>query len=264
MAVTAADFRRELDTSLRLLGTDYLDLYQFHNPAFCPAPGGEDGLYQAMLEAKQQGKVRHIGITNHRLSVAHEAVTSGLYETLQFPFNYLATQAEVGVVRACEEADMGVIAMKALSGGLITHIPAAYAYLAQFPHVLPIWGIQREQELDDIIRMNEAPARMDAALEAVIRADRETLAGSFCRGCGYCMPCPAGIDIHTCARISLLIRRTPSQQWFSQENQAMMNRVDACRHCGQCESRCPYELKTQRLLVENLRDYREALAGRPQ
>jgi aryl-alcohol dehydrogenase-like predicted oxidoreductase len=80
-------FRKDLETSLRTLKTDYIDIYQFHNPAFCPKPGGEDGLYDAALEAKKQGKIRHISITNHRLAVAHEAIDSGLYETLQFPFS---------------------------------------------------------------------------------------------------------------------------------------------------------------------------------
>ncbi|MDD3212253.1 MAG: aldo/keto reductase [Eubacteriales bacterium] len=261
-AKDAAGFRRDLETSLTLLGTDYLDLYQFHNPAFCPVPGGEDGLYDAMLQAKKQGKIRHIGITNHRLSVANEAVAGGWYETLQFPFSYLATEVDVMVVRACEKADMGFLAMKALSGGLITNARAAYAYLAQYPGVLPIWGIQRERELDEFLQMNEAPARMDDELAAVIEADRKTLAGSFCRGCGYCMPCPAGIEINNCARISLLLRRSPTGQWFSEENQAKMNRIEDCLHCGQCESRCPYGLNTQALLMENLRDYREMLAAR--
>lgn len=261
-AKDAAGFWSDLETSLAQLGMDYLDLYQFHNPAFCPVPGGEDGLYDAMLKAKEQGKIRHIGITNHRLSVAHEAVAGGWYETLQFPFSYLATQVDVEVMRACEKADMGFLAMKALSGGLITNVRAAYAYLAQFPAVLPIWGIQRESELDEFLQMNDAPAHMDDELAAIIEADRQSLSGSFCRGCGYCMPCPAGIEINNCARISLLLRRSPTEQWFSEEYQAKMNRIEDCLHCGQCESRCPYGLNTQTLLVENLKDYREMLAAR--
>ena len=93
--------------------------------------------------------IRHIGITNHRLNIAMEAVESGLYETLQFPFCYLAAKRDLELVEACKKADMGFIAMKALSGGLITNSAAAYAYLAQFDNVLPIWGVQRESELDE-------------------------------------------------------------------------------------------------------------------
>ena len=137
-ASTPQEFWRDLETSLGNLRTDYIDIYQFHNPSFCPRPEDGTGLYEAMLEARAQGKVRHIGITNHRLNVATEAVESGLYETLQFPFCYLATEKDIELVRKTEEAGMGFIAMKALSGGLITNSAAAYAFLAQYENVLPI------------------------------------------------------------------------------------------------------------------------------
>ena len=110
-ATTAEGFWKDLETSLRLLRTDYVDLYQFHNPSFCPKPGDGTGLYEAMQEAVRQGKVRHIGITNHRQRVAIEAIESGLYETLQYPFSYLASEADHDIVRRTLEADMGFICM---------------------------------------------------------------------------------------------------------------------------------------------------------
>ena len=113
-AKDGGEFRKDLETSLRNLRTDYIDVHQFHNPSFCPKPGDGTGLYEAMLEAKAQGKIRHIGITNHRLSIAHEAVASGLYETLQFPFCYLATEKDIALAEACKAAGMGFIAMKAM------------------------------------------------------------------------------------------------------------------------------------------------------
>lgn len=144
-AQTGEGFWADLKTSLGNLRTDYVDLYQFHNPGFCPKPGDGSGLYEAMLEAREKGMVRHIGITNHRLSVAQEAIDSGLYETLQFPFCYLSGEQELSLVRQCKEKQMGFIAMKALSGGLITDSAAAYAFLDQYDNVLPIWGVQRER-----------------------------------------------------------------------------------------------------------------------
>ena len=262
-AQTGEDFWKDLETSLKLLRTDYVDLYQFHNPDFCPKPGDGTGLYEAMLEAKAQGKVRHIGITNHRLHVAQEAIDSGLYETLQFPFSYLSSDKELDLVRQCREKDMGFIAMKALAGGTINNSSAAYAYMLQFDNVLPIWGIQRGWELKEFLNYEKQPPALDDGLRAVIEKDRRELAGNFCRGCGYCMPCPQGIEISQCARMSLMLRRAPTQAWLTKEWQEKMEQITSCVHCNQCASKCPYGLDTPALLLENLKDYREILAGKP-
>ena len=263
MAKDGEGFKRDLDASLKLLKTDYIDIYQFHNPSFCPKPGDGSGLYEAMEEAKRQGVVRHIGITNHRIHVAREAIESGLYETLQFPFCYLATDKDLELVEMCKEADMGFIAMKALSGGLITNSAAAYAYLAQYDNVLPIWGVQRQSELEEFLRYMDEPPALTEELRAVIEGDRKELSGNFCRGCGYCMPCPVGIEINTCARMSLLIRRSPSDKQLTEKAQAMMKKIENCLHCGACAKKCPYGLDTPKLLEENYKDYQEILAGKP-
>lgn len=261
-AQTGEDLEKDLKKSLELLQTDYIDLYQFHNPSFCPKPGDGSGLYEAALNAKHSGKIRHIGITNHRLAVAKEAIESGLYETLQFPFSYLATKKDEELVEKCYKADMGFIAMKALSGGLITNSAAAYAYLAAFPHVLPIWGVQREKELDEFLSYMDNPPEMTAEIQEIIEKDREELAGDFCRGCGYCMPCPAGIEINNCARMSLLLRRSPSKLQLTKEVQDKMKKIENCLQCGQCKSKCPYGLDTPALLAKNLEDYNNVLAGK--
>lgn len=260
-ATDVEGFWKDLETSLGNLRTDYIDIYQFHNPAFCPKPGDGSGLYEAMLEAKAQGKIRHIGITNHRLSVAQEAIESGLYETLQFPFCYLTGEQELSLVTKCKEKAMGFIAMKALSGGLITNSAAAYAFEAQYDNVLPIWGVQRESELDEFISYIDNPPKMTEEIEQLIAHDREELASEFCRGCGYCMPCPAGIEIFTCARMSLLLRRSPSATQLSEAGQAMMSKIEGCLHCDQCKKKCPYGLDTPTLLEKNYEDYKRVLAG---
>ena len=261
MAVKAEDFWKDLAVTLSELDTDYLDLYQFHNPSFCPKPCDGTGLYEAMLEAKAQGKIRHIGITNHRLSVANEALDSGLYETLQYPFCYLATEEELALVRKCKEKNIGFIAMKSLSGGLLTNAAACYAFAAQFDNVLPIWGVQREWELDQFLSFVEAPPAMTPELEAVIARDRKELSGEFCRACGYCMPCPVGIEINTCARMIQMIRRAPSDAQLTPQMQEKMMLVEQCLQCGQCASRCPYHLDTPALLQKNLEDYKKILSG---
>ena len=261
-AQNAEDFWKDLEVSLHNLRTDYIDIYQFHNPSFCPQPGGEDGLYDAALKAKEQGKIRHISITNHRLTVAHQAIDSGLYETLQFPFCYLATDKDLELVSRCRDANMGFIAMKALSGGLINNSRAAYVYLAQFDNVLPIWGVQREKELDEFLSYVQNPPVMTKELEELIASDREQLQGEFCRGCGYCMPCPVGIEINNCARMSLMIRRAPSAAWLTPDAQEKMKKIEQCLHCNQCKGKCPYNLDTPALLEKNLKDYQEILDGK--
>ena len=264
-AQNGEDFWKDLEVSLEKLQTDYIDLYQFHNPSFCPKPGDGSGLYEAALEAKEQGKIRHIGITNHRIAVAKEAVLSGLYETLQFPFSYLASEEEVELVELCRQKEVGFIAMKGLAGGLIHNSASAYAFMCQpqFAHVEPIWGIQREWELDEFLSYQEQAPELNEALLAEIQKDKDQLAGEFCRGCGYCMPCPAGIEINNCARMSLMLRRAPQEGWLSEEWQEKMKKIENCLHCGACAKKCPYGLDTPKLLEENYKDYQEILAGKP-
>lgn len=260
-ATTVEGFWKDLETSLGNLKTDYVDLYQFHNPAFCPKPGDESGIYDAMLEAKAKGMVKHIGITNHRLAVAKEAIASGLYETLQFPFSYISGEQELELVKACKEKNMGFIAMKALSGGLIRNSAAAYAFLAQFDNVLPIWGVQKKEELQEFISYIDNAPTMNEAIKAIIAKDREELCGEFCRGCGYCMPCPVDIEINSCARMSLMLRRSVPAAWLTEDWQEKMKKIENCLHCGQCKGKCPYGLDTPTLLEKNYEDYKQVVAG---
>ena len=254
--------REELETTLKNLRTDYLDIYQLHCVDQCYRPGDGTGLYEAMLEAKAQGKIRHISITTHKIAVAEEIVASGLYETLQFPLSYLSNEREENLVRACKEANMGFICMKAIAGGLITNAKAAAAYIYQFDNALPIWGIQKESELDQWLALFDETPKMDDEIRAFIEKERQELSGEFCRGCGYCKPCTVDIEINTCARMSLMVRRAPSDIWLNEENQAKMAKIEDCVECGICMTRCPYELNIPELLRRNYEDYQNILAGR--
>ena len=259
MASTPEKFWEDLETSLRLLQTDYIDVYQLHNPPVCPKPGDETGLYDAMLEAKKQGKIRFIGITNHRIDVAEEAVESGLYDTLQFPFNYLSTERERALAEKCREKDMGFIAMKGMAGGLIQDGITAAAWMDTQEGVVPIWGVQRESELDQFLKCIREGAELTKERLETIEKDRKELCGEFCRGCGYCMPCPAGIEINQCARMSLMLRRAPAAAWLTESWQQKMHQIENCLHCGHCMSKCPYGLNTPELLQANYEDYWKVL-----
>lgn len=261
-AKDAEGFWKDIKTTLENLKTDHIDIYQFHNPAFCPMPGDGTGLYEAALEAKEKGIIRHIGITNHRLHIAHQAIDSGLYETLQFPFSYVSGEQELELVRKCKEKNMGFIAMKGLSGGLLTNYKACYAFEAQFDNVLPIWGIQKEEELDQWLSCITNPPQMTEEIRSEIEKDRKELCGDFCRSCGYCMPCTVGIEIKECARMSQLVRRSPSAKYFEPQWQEKMRMVNKCIECGKCMKKCPYQLNIPKLLRKNLKDYEEILKGK--
>lgn len=246
-----------LEISLKNLKTDYIDIYQLHNPPELPDPDDPDGLYSGLLEARQKGMIRFIGITNHRLNVAMDAVTSGLYDTIQFPFSSLSSDEDVKLVKEAGKYDIGFIAMKPLSGGLITRVAATFAFLSQFDNVVPIWGIQRKWELDEFIRLENNPPALDDNMWKVIEQDRKELQGAFCRGCGYCLPCPADIPIPFAARMSLLLKRAPYQGYLSDEWNERMERIERCTGCGHCRAHCPYGLDTPALLKTNLKEYRE-------
>ncbi len=261
MAKDVESFWNDLHTSLKILQTDYIDIYQFHNIEKVYAPGDGTGMYEAMLEAKKKGLIRHIGATAHKYGLAVDAVKSGLYECMMFPFSYLSGDLELELVKLCEENDVGFVAMKALSGGLITDSRAAMAYMSQFDNVLPIWGVQRESELDEFISYMDDTPSMDDEMKGFIGREKEQLSGDFCRGCGYCMPCPQGIVINQCARMSQMVRRAPSESWLNEHWQNEMKKIETCLSCYQCADRCPFGLDTPKLLQKNYDDYRKILSG---
>lgn len=245
---------RHFRESTRLLQTDYIDIYQLHNPPTVPLAGDER--YECLAQLRAGGAVRFVGITCHRLSNAVEAVRSGLYDTVQFPLSYLSNDEDLSLSGLCRENDVGLIAMKALSGGLLSSAAAAFAFLRQYGNVLPIWGIQSQGELDEFIALESNPPAFEGELADIVERDRKELAGAFCRGCGYCQPCPQGIPIHMAARMALLLKRAPWRQFVTQEWREAMERIETCTACGNCKRRCPYGLDAPEMLRANLAEYR--------
>ncbi len=254
-AATREGVLADIRTSLGKLRTEYVDILQLHNSADLGAPDDPQGAYAGLVQAQRLGYARHIGITCHRLDAAQRAVRSGLFDTLQYPLSYLSSTDDLALIDLCRRHNVGLIAMKALSGGLITDAEAAFAFLRQYDNVVPIWGIQRPAELEQFITLEGDPPALDDALRATIERDRAQLAGDFCRACGYCLPCPALCPIPTAARMPLLLRRMPWQEYATDHWRAQMHRIDYCIDCGACRKRCPYGLDTPRLLRAALADY---------
>ena len=249
-----------IENSLKMMKTDYIDLFQFHQVQSVPDPDDPEGAYAGALEAKRRGWIRHIGFTSHRVDVAEQCIASGNFETCQFPFSYISGERDLALADKCREAGMGFIAMKGLAGGLLTNARACHAFMNCYDNVVPIWGIQKPEELEEWLAVAKEDPILDDELNSVIRKDREELAGTFCRSCGYCMPCTVGIEIRNCARMNMLLRRSPWQQYMTDEWYAKMQKINDCINCRKCVSKCPYGLDQPSLLKYMLKDYNEFYA----
>ena len=250
-----AKLRADVELSLTHMKTDYIDILQMHNPKI--VPDADHPAYQELLKLKAEGKIRHIGFTNHQLTNAVAAVKSGLYETVQFPLSALSSEEELDLIRLAKAHDVGIICMKAMCGGLLTSAAPSMAVLDQFDNAAPIFGIQRENELLEVVTLDSDPPVLDEKMCAYIEQEKKALAGAFCRGCGYCMPCPVGIRINTAARMELMLNRSPWEPLTTPEQIEMMENIENCLDCGKCKSKCPYGLDCPTLLKNNLRYYRE-------
>ena len=255
-AKDAATLKRDLEISLGNLKCDCIDIYQLHNMQFVPAQDHE--LYQALLEAQSTGKIRFIGLTTHKLDIAKEAVESGLYDTIQYPLSCLSDDEELEMAERCQELNIGVIAMKAMAGGLLPSASLSMAYLRHLENVVPIWGMQFAHEVEEVLALEKTPPVLanDPELKARIDEQRQTLTGNFCRGCGYCLPCPANIQLNTIVRLPQLLRRSPWKERYSENFRAEMAKIEQCIHCGACKTRCPYGLDAEVMIVEALEDWK--------
>ena len=156
-----AELTENLETSLMTLHCDFVDLYQFETDDFLPLKGGDDKIYETLLDLKRQSKIKHIGIVTTNFETAKKAVESDLYETLQFPFSVLSPESVFELVKLCEEHDVGFIAMQPLGGGLLENIPLAFGFLHQYESVIPIWGVQTLEEMEQILYFYEHPPVID-------------------------------------------------------------------------------------------------------
>lgn len=258
-----ATFLEHLELSLKRLGTDYLDIYQFHGVNTREeyerilAPGGA---LERAQDAQAAGHIRHIGITTHSLPLAQEFVRSGHFETVMFPFNFISTEPEKELLPLCRAHDVALLAMKPMGGGVFEDARPAFHYLRQFPDVLPVVGIENVREIEEIVTLTEEPAELTPQEAAEIARLRQELGSRFCRRCDYCQPCPQGIAISTVLSLKGFSRRFPRERIFGAWGQGMIQKAQTCQECGECESRCPYNLAIRDLLKEAIAWYEDALA----
>ena len=248
---------KQIDESLRRFKTDYIDIYQWHNPENMNDFLNAHGPYQALEAARRAGKIRYIGLTNHNLTRTRKAIETDAFDTVQYPLSLLSTAEEIEMTYLARDRDIGVIAMKGMCGGHLDDGRLPFAFLNQYPHIVPIWGVEKIAELEQFINLAACPEPFSEEMRAETEKLRQLHGDEFCRGCGYCLPCPADIPLPMLTRIVLLIKRSVPQAQFTPERLAEIERIDHCQNCGHCIAHCPYHLDVPKILQEQKTAYLE-------
>ena len=250
MARTKEAMAADIDISLKNLRTDYIDLYQVHNPGpkdleTVIAPGGA---LEALLEARQAGKIGHIGITLHSADMFQKALELSWVETIMFPYNLVETQGE-DLIRICGQKGIGFIAMKPLAGGAIEDATLALRFIGQNSNVsVVIPGMAEEKELQQNLAAVADTTPLSLEEKQKINQIRSTLGTQFCRRCNYCAPCPMGIGIPGIFVLEGYFSRYNLQDWAMTRYNGTPVKASACIGCGACEARCPYQLPIRKML----------------
>ncbi len=249
----AAGLRKQLERSLKMLQTDYIDLYQFHQVANDEEWGKitkDSGALNEASKAKKEGKIRFLGVTSHNLQMAVKLVKTGLFDTIQFPFNFIEPEAKDELHSYSRKKGLGIIAMKPFAGGVIDNAALAFKYLRQFPYAIPIPGIDSVQSVDEIVSIYERPNEItDKDLKSMEKY-RQELGREFCRRCEYCQPCPNGVMITPAMGYPIVASRM-SPKVSVEFLKIPMESIQNCIECGICSERCPYELPIPELLKKN-------------
>jgi predicted aldo/keto reductase-like oxidoreductase len=258
----AAGAANELATSFDRLRTRRIDLIQCHNVSNQPDLDkvlGPDGSYEVLAQAKAENKVGAIGFSSHNPEIAVKAIRTGKFATLQFPFNFIENDPEEKVFPVAREWGLGLIAMKPLGGGLLDRPDLCFRFLQQFPDVIPIPGIQSQEEIDEIVGYYRERRRLGQDDREQMQRIRNELGGRFCHRCEYCMPCEQGVQIPKVLLIKSQVRRFRPKQLASMAKDAASS-VEQCIDCRECEEKCPYHLPVPEMLQENVETYRKFLA----
>lgn len=245
--------------SLQNLQTDVIDLYQLHNISekseleTVLAPGGA---YEALSEARAAGRIRYIGFTSHNLDVAVEACRTGLFATVQIPFNFIEDDPAETLFNAAARENMGIIGMKPLGGGMLGRADLCFKFLQQYPGVVPIPGISTRAEIDEILDLYQTPQPLSDQDRQDIAQIRDALGKRFCHRCGYCLPCPQDVKIPEVLMFEPLTRRIAPAGVIQISRDAMAS-AEKCEDCGECLEKCPYGLPVPELVRENLALFRK-------
>lgn len=251
----------QLETSLQRLGVDYVDIHQHHGVSTeekMQQVLGPGGAFEGMIEAMEQGKVRHPAFSSHSLPIAKKMMQTGNYEVTQIPFNFVDDAAAKEIIPLARELDMGFICMKPLGGGLLEEAELCFRYLMQYDGIVPDPGIQSIDEIQEIVDLYNNPKPLNAELELRIQALRRELGSSWCHRCDYCQPCPEDIKISSVLVAKSMIKRMPLERAKVGVG-ASMEKAAECTECRECVPRCPYDLQIPELLKKQRESWGEFL-----
>lgn len=252
-------FRKHLETSLQRLGTGYFDVYHLHNVSKreeIDAMLGKGGAVEELRRAIDEGLVRYPAVSSHNGSVCLELIDLDIFDVVQFPFNFVDTEAEREILPRVRERNLGFIAMKPLGGGMLDRADLCFRYLMQFPEVIPDPGIERIEELDEILSIVSDKRALSKDEKAAIEEIRRNTGDAWCHRCDYCQPCVREIPISLMLLAESVTKRMPREQ---AEKFLMkgMEKAESCIECRECVERCPYDLDIPRLLAERVREWKE-------
>lgn len=252
MARSKAGIKADIETSLKNLRTDYIDLYQIHNPSKAELQQvlAEDGALEGLLEAKAEGKIGHIGFTTHSLELFEESLEMPWVETIMFPYNIVENQG-AEAIKKCKEKNIGFIVMKPLAGGAIEDGELALRFICANPDItVVIPGMASVDEIEQNLKASQNESPLTEEELAKMDEVRKALGNNFCRRCNYCAPCTVGINISGVFLMQGYLDRYGLEDWARSRYNAFSAKASACIECGVCETRCPYELPIRQMLKE--------------
>jgi uncharacterized protein len=253
----------DIEVSLRRLRTEYIDLLQIHQLSLeCDyqAVTGPDGALEAIFRARQDGKIRHIGVTSHSIEMAIKLVKTGLFSTVQFPFNFIESKPVEELHPVARQEAMGLLAMKPFGGGVLDSAELCFKFLRQFTDVIPLPGFDAVGQVDQIVAIYETENTLSPEDLAAMERYRTELGQQFCRRCEYCQPCEQGVMITSAMNYPIIARRM-SEAKAAGFAAKIMESVRNCTECGECVNRCPYNLPIPEMLKKHLALYEQHTAG---
>ncbi|NQT66548.1 MAG: aldo/keto reductase [Actinobacteria bacterium] len=243
-----------IDLSLKRLGTDYIDIYQLHcvsNKEDFEKVMSPKGAYEGLEDAVSNGKIRYYAFSSHNPKIAEKMMGTERFQVTQIPLNFIDTEPEEKLIPLAHKLNIGFIAMKPMGGGMLEDADLAFRYLAQFEEIVPDPGIEKTEEMEEIINIVKNPRPFTEKEKQKIKRIKKEFGNSWCHRCGYCQPCPEGIPITTVLITQSMIKRVDYDSVIGFQEKAI-EKAGECVECRECVEKCPYDLDIPALLKENI------------